>query len=116
MVAQNTTGVYGVLDAGADFIGSADGLCIRGTFFGCCEDGTGFNIGGNQMIAAKLKEYYAKNYLWTSDGFHKRMRAEQPDAMDTLISLLLPMNHYTRILQEAEKLCVILEIKECRMT
>ncbi len=33
LTAQNTTGVYGVLDAGADFIGSADGLCNSGTFF-----------------------------------------------------------------------------------
>ena len=52
-----------VLDAGADFCGSADGLCVQGYFPGCGEDRHVSNIETIQMIAAKLKEYHAKNIV-----------------------------------------------------
>ena len=65
------------------------------------------NIETIQMIAAKLKEYHAKNIvvdpvMVSTSG----CALMQPDAMDTLISVLLPMGDIiTPNIPEAEKLC-----------
>ena len=96
LTAQNTTGVYGVLDAGADFVGQQMDCVFMVS-----------NIETIQMIAAKLKEYNAKNIvvdpvMVSTSG----CALMQPDAMDTLISVLLPMGDIiTPNIPEAEKLC-----------
>ena len=73
LTAQNTTGVYGVLDAGADFVG----LCVQGHFSGCCQDWHGFQYRDNTDDRSKVKGIQCEEYRGRSgDGFHKRMRAD----------------------------------------
>ena len=61
LTAQNTTGVYGVLDAGADFVGQQMDCVFKDIFPDAVKIGMVSNIETIQMIAAKLKEYNAKN-------------------------------------------------------
>ena len=103
LTAQNTTGVYGVLDAGADFVGQQMDCVFKDIF----PDAVKIGMVSIQMIAAKLKEYHAKNIvvdpvMVSTSG----CALMQPDAMDTLISVLLPMGDIiTPNIPEAEKLC-----------
>ena len=107
LTAQNTTGVYGVLDAGADFVGQQMDCVFKDIFPDAVKIGMVSNIETIQMIAAKLKEYNAKNIvvdpvMVSTSG----CALMQPDAMDTLISVLLPMGDIiTPNIPEAEKLC-----------
>ena len=107
LTAQNTTGVYGVLDAGADFVGQQMDCVFKDIFPDAVKIGMVSNIETIQMIAAKLKEYHAKNIvvdpvMVSTSG----CALMQPDAMDTLISVLLPMGDIiTPNIPEAEKLC-----------
>ena len=63
LTAQNTTGVYGVLDAGADFVGQQMDCVFKDIFPDAVKIGMVSNIETIQMIAAKLKEYHAKNIV-----------------------------------------------------
>ena len=107
LTAQNTTGVYGVMDAGADFVGQQMDCVFKDIFPDAVKIGMVSNIETIQMIAAKLKEYNAKNIvvdpvMVSTSG----CALMQPDAMDTLISVLLPMGDIiTPNIPEAEKLC-----------
>ena len=107
LTAQNTTGVYGVLDAGADFVGQQMDCVFKDIFPDAVKIGMVSNIETIQVIAAKLKEYNAKNIvvdpvMVSTSG----CALMQPDAMDTLISVLLPMGDIiTPNIPEAEKLC-----------
>ena len=107
LTVQNTTGVYGVLDAEADFVGQQMDCVFKDIFPDAVKIGMVSNIETIQMIAAKLKEYHAKNIvvdpvMVSTSG----CALMQPDAMDTLISVLLPMGDIiTPNIPEAEKLC-----------
>ena len=108
LTAQNTTGVYGVLDAGADFVGQQMDCVFKDIFPDAVKIGMVSNIETIQMIAAKkLRGYDGKNIvvdpvMVSTSG----CALMQPDAMDTLISVLLPMGDIiTPNIPEAEKLC-----------
>ena len=55
LTAQNTTGVYGVLDAGTDFVGQQMDCVFKDIFPDAVKIGMVSNIETIQMIAAKLK-------------------------------------------------------------
>ena len=100
LTAQNTTGVYGVLDAGADFVGQQMDCVFKDIFPDAVKIGMVSNIETIQMIAAKLKEYNAKNIvvdpvMVSTSG----CALMQPDAMDTMGDIITPN------IPEAEKLC-----------
>lgn len=107
LTAQNTTGVFGVLDAGAEFVGSQMDCVFKDIYPDAIKIGMVSNIETIQMIAAKLKEYGAKRIvvdpvMVSTSG----CALMQPDAMDTLISTLLPLGDIiTPNIPEAEKLC-----------
>ena len=76
LTAQNTTGVYGVLDAGADFVGQQMDCVFKDIFPDAVKIGMVSNIETIQVIAAKLKEYNAKNIVVDPVMVsHKRMCA-----------------------------------------
>ena len=104
LTAQNTTGVYGVLDAGADFVGQQMDCVFKDIFPDAVKIGMVSNIETIQMIAAKLKEYNAKNIvvdpvMVSTSG----CALMQPDAMDTLISVLLPMGDIIKNVDDMKK-------------
>ncbi len=107
LTAQNTTGVYGVLDAGAEFVGNQMDCVFKDIYPDAIKIGMVSNIETIQMIAAKLKEYGAKRIvvdpvMVSTSG----CALMQPDAMDTLIATLLPLGDIiTPNIPEAEKLC-----------
>jgi hydroxymethylpyrimidine/phosphomethylpyrimidine kinase len=107
LTAQNTTGVDGVLDAGAEFVGSQMDCVFKDIYPDAVKIGMVSNIETIQMIAGKLKIYGAKNIvvdpvMVSTSG----CALMQPDAMDTLISVLLPLGDIiTPNIPEAEKLC-----------
>lgn len=107
LTAQNTTGVYGVLDAGAEFVGNQMDCVFKDIYPDAIKIGMVSNIETIQMIAAKLKEYDAKHIvvdpvMVSTSG----CALMQPDAMDTLIATLLPLGDIiTPNIPEAEKLC-----------
>lgn len=107
LTAQNTTGVYGVLDAGAAFVGDQMDCVFKDIYPDAIKIGMVSNIETIQMIAAKLKEYGAKRIvvdpvMVSTSG----CALMQPDAMDTLIAVLLPLGDIiTPNIPEAEKLC-----------
>lgn len=106
LTAQNTTGVTGVLDAGADFVGEQMDRVFEDIFPDAIKIGMVSNIETIRMIAAKLKEYDAKKIvidpvIVATSG----SPLMQEDAMDTLISVLLPLGDIiTPNIPEAEKL------------
>lgn len=107
LTAQNTTGVYGVLDAGADFVGQQMDCVFKDIYPDAIKIGMVSNIETIQMIASKLKEYDAKNIVvdpvMVSTSGCDLMH---PDAMETLMKVLLPMGDIiTPNIPEAEKLC-----------
>ena len=110
LTAQNTTGVYGVLDAGADFVGQQMDCVFKDIFPDAVKIGMVSNIETIQMIAAKLKEYNAKNIvvdpvMVSTSG----CALMQPDAMDTLISVLLPISLHR--ISRKQRSCVVLRLR-----
>ena len=107
LTAQNTTGVYGILDAGADFVGRQMDCVFKDIFPDAVKIGMVSNIETIQMIASKLQQYGAKNIvidpvMVSTSG----CALMSPDAMDTLIETLLPLGDViTPNIPEAEKLC-----------
>lgn len=107
LTAQNTTGVYGVLDAGAEFVGSQLDCVFGDIFPDAVKIGMVSNIETIEMIAAKLKEYQPKNIvidpvMVSTSG----CALMSPDAMGTLMEKLLPLGDIiTPNIPEAQKLC-----------
>ena len=107
LTAQNTTGVYGVLDAGGEFVGQQLDCVFQDIFPDAIKIGMVSNIETIEMIAKKLKEYGAKNIvvdpvMVSTSG----CALMSPDAMGTLIEKLLPLGDIiTPNIPEAEKLC-----------
>lgn len=107
LTAQNTTGVYGVLDAGADFVGQQMDCVFKDIYPDAVKIGMVSNIETIEMIAEKLKLYDAKNIVidpvMVSTSGCALMSS---DAMGTLIEKLLPLGDIvTPNIPEAEKLC-----------
>ena len=107
LTAQNTTGVYGVLDAGADFVGQQLDCVFKDIYPDSIKIGMVSNIETIEMIAEKLKLYKASNIvidpvMVSTSG----CALMSPDAMRTLIEKLLPLGDViTPNIPEAEKLC-----------
>lgn len=107
LTAQNTTGVYGVLDAGGEFVGNQLDCVFTDIFPDAIKIGMVSNIETIEMIAAKLQQYHAKNIvidpvMVSTSG----CALMSPDAMGTLIEKLLPLGDIiTPNIPEAEKLC-----------
>lgn len=107
LTAQNTTGVYGVLDTGADFVGSQLDCVFKDIFPDAVKIGMVSNIETIEMIADKLAFYKPANIvidpvMVSTSG----CALMAPDAMDTLIKKLLPLGGIvTPNIPEAEKLC-----------
>ena len=107
LTAQNTTGVYGVVDTPPDFV-AAQLDCI---FTDIAPDAVKIGMVSNpeiiQAIAEKLREYQAKNIvidpvMVSTSG----SRLLSDDALETLRTALLPLGTViTPNIPEAEVLC-----------
>ena len=92
LTAQNTTGVYGVLDAGADFVGRQLDCVFEDIYPDAVKIGMVSNIETIEVIAEKLLKYKAKNIvidpvMVSTSG----CALMSPDACGTLIEKLLPL-------------------------
>jgi hydroxymethylpyrimidine/phosphomethylpyrimidine kinase len=107
LTAQNTTGVYGVLEANADFVEKQ----INAIFTDIVPDAIKIGMVSNKdilfKIAEKLESYDGKNIVldpvMVATSGSKLLN---DDAMDMLISKLMPLaTIITPNIQEAECLC-----------
>lgn len=107
LTAQNTTGVYGVLEADADFVGRELDCIFQDIFPDAVKIGMVSNSEIINIIAAKLREYNAKNIvvdpvMVSTSG----SRLLSDEAMTALTENLLPLGDViTPNLPEAEALC-----------
>lgn len=107
LTAQNTTGVYGVMDAPAEFVANQIDCIFNDIFPDSVKIGMVSNAEVINVIAKKLKEYNAKNIVvdpvMISTSGSKLLN---DDAIDTLITKLLPIaDVITPNIHEAESLC-----------
>lgn len=107
LTAQNTTGVYGVMDAPAEFVANQIDCIFNDIFPDSVKIGMVSNAEVINVIAKKLKEYNAKNIVvdpvMISTSGSKLLN---DDAIDTLITKLLPISDViTPNILEAESLC-----------
>lgn len=106
LTAQNTTGVYGVLDAGAKFVGQQLDCVFKDIYPDAVKIGMVSNIETIEMIAQKLTEYKVQNIvidpvMVSTSG----CALMSPDACGALIEKLLPLGDIiTPNIPEAEKL------------
>ncbi|HIQ98906.1 MAG TPA: bifunctional hydroxymethylpyrimidine kinase/phosphomethylpyrimidine kinase [Candidatus Scybalocola faecavium] len=106
LTAQNTTGVYGVLDAGGEFVGKQMDCVFTDIFPDAVKIGMVSNVETIEMIAEKLKEYKAENIvidpvMVSTSG----CALMSPDAMGALMETLLPLGDViTPNIPEAQKL------------
>ena len=93
LTAQNTTGVYGILDADPEFVASQMDCVFRDIYPDAVKIGMVSQPGIIRAIAQKLKEYQASpivlDPVMVSTSGCRLLKA---DAMDTLCSLLLPLS------------------------
>lgn len=109
LTAQNTTGVYGVLEASPDFVGQQLDCIFTDIMPDAVKIGMVSNSRIIEIIVEKLKQYQAKNIVVdpvmvsTSGG-----RLLSADAMDAVIHVLIPAaDIITPNIPEAEALCGI---------
>jgi len=107
LTAQNTTGVYGVLEATPEFVGQQLDCIFTDIVPDAVKIGMVSNAAIIEMIADKLKEYGAKNIVvdpvMVSTSGSKLL---SDGAMDALIKRLLPIAAViTPNIPEAESLC-----------
>lgn len=106
LTAQNTTGVYGVMDATPDFVKNQIDCIFSDIRPDAVKIGMVSNIEIIEAIAEKLKEYKAENVvvdpvMVATSG----SRLISDDAMETLINKLLPLGSIiTPNIPEAEVL------------
>lgn len=107
LTAQNTTGVYGVLDAGKEFVGKQMDCVFSDIYPDAVKIGMVSNADTIEIICEKLKQYHAKNIvidpvMVSTSG----CALMSPDAMGVLIGKLLPLGDIiTPNIPEAQKLC-----------
>lgn len=107
IVAQNTTGVYGVSECAPEFLALQLDCVFKDIRPDAVKIGMVSNIALIQTIAAKLKEYDAENIVvdpvMVSTSGDKLL---SDDAIDSLMKLLIPMGTIiTPNIPEAEVLC-----------
>lgn len=92
LTAQNTTGVYGILEADADFVASQLDCIFKDIFPDAVKIGMVSNAGIIEVIASKLKEYGAKNIVvdpvMVATSGSRLMTA---GAEDALVKKLIPI-------------------------
>lgn len=107
LTAQNTTGVYGILEAGADFVGQQLDCIFEDIRPDAVKIGMVSNADIIRMIAAKLRQYKAVNIvadpvMVSTSG----SRLMEKEASEALVTELLPLaDIITPNLPEAEVLC-----------
>ena len=93
LTAQNTTGVYGILDADPEFVAKQMDCVFTDIFPDAIKIGMVSQPGLIQVIAEKLKEYHAApvvlDPVMVSTSGSRLLKEE---AMDTLCTLLLPLS------------------------
>lgn len=107
LTAQNTTGVYGILEASADFVAQQLDCIFQDIYPDAVKIGMVSNKEIIAKIADKLIEYQAKNIVadpvMVSTAGSRLM---EEDAINTLVTKLLPLaTVITPNLAEAEVLC-----------
>jgi hydroxymethylpyrimidine/phosphomethylpyrimidine kinase len=107
LTAQNTTGVYGVLEAGKDFLENQLDCIFTDIFPHSVKIGMVSSAAIIESIVKKLVRYGAKNIVVDPVMFSTSGHAlMSEDAMETLITKLLPVaDVITPNISEAEKLC-----------
>lgn len=107
LTAQNTTGVYDVLEATPEFVGEQIDCIFNDIRPDAVKIGMVSNIGIIERIAEKLKEHRAENIvvdpvMVSTSG----CALMSPDAQETLVTKLLPLaDIITPNIPEAECLC-----------
>lgn len=107
LTAQNTTGVYDVLEATPEFVGEQIDCIFNDIRPDAVKIGMVSNIGIIEKIAEKLKEHQAENIvvdpvMVSTSG----CALMSPDAQETLVTKLLPLaDIITPNIPEAECLC-----------
>ncbi len=107
LTAQNTTGVYGIMEATPEFVGQQLDCIFTDIFPDSVKTGMVSSSAIIEMIAVKLQQYQAKNIvvdpvMVSTSGC--RLLAE--NACQTLISKLIPLAAViTPNIPEAEVLC-----------
>lgn len=106
LTAQNTTGVYGVLEAKSEFVGQQLDCIFKDIYPDAVKIGMVSSIEIIEMIAVKLIEYKAKNVVIDPVMFSTSGHALMSDnAMEILIDKLLPLGDViTPNISEAESL------------
>ncbi|SHJ48440.1 hydroxymethylpyrimidine/phosphomethylpyrimidine kinase [Hathewaya proteolytica DSM 3090] len=107
LTAQNTTGVYGIMDCTADFVAQQLDCIFKDIRPDAVKIGMVSNSNLIEVIVSKLKEYKAENVVvdpvMVSTSGSKLL---SPEAIDTLMTKLLPMGAViTPNIPEAEVLC-----------
>ena len=107
LTAQNTTGVYGIMEATPEFLASQLDCVFQDIFPDAVKIGMVSSAPLIKVIAAKLKEYQARHIVVESgDGGHQRRPSAADDAADTLIRELIPLAQViTPNIPEGEVLC-----------
>lgn len=107
LTAQNTTGVYGVLEISPEFVGQQLDCIFNDIYPDAIKIGMVSSVAIIKVIAKKLIEYKAKNIVVDPVMFSTSGHALiSRDAMDTLITELLPLGAViTPNISEAEGLC-----------
>lgn len=107
ITAQNTTGVYGVVDLATEMVEQQLDCIFKDIYPDAIKIGMVSSTAIIEVIAAKLKEYKAVNIVvdpvMVSTSGHALM---SPDAMDALQTKLIPLaSLITPNIPEAEQLC-----------
>lgn len=107
LTAQNTTGVYGVLESTPDFLEQQLDCIFKDIYPDAIKIGMVSSIPLIEVIAKKLVEYKAKNIVVDPVMFSTSGHALMcSDAMDTLKNKLIPLaDIITPNISEAEALC-----------
>ncbi|MEG0570827.1 MAG: bifunctional hydroxymethylpyrimidine kinase/phosphomethylpyrimidine kinase [Oscillospiraceae bacterium] len=109
LTAQNTTGVFGILDVTPEFVAKQLDCIFTDIFPDSVKIGMVSNAEIIEVIAQKLKQYKAKNIVvdpvMISTSGSKLLTQE---AMDSLVTTLLPLaDIITPNIPEAETLCAM---------
>lgn len=107
LTAQNTTGVYGIMDATPEFLSKQLDCIFTDIMPDAIKIGMVSNSSAIEVIVEKLEQYHAKNIVvdpvMVSTSGSKLL---SDDARDTLITKLLPMGTIiTPNIPETEVLC-----------
>ncbi len=117
LTAQNTTGVYAVMEATPEFVANQLDCIFTDIFPDAVKIGMVSNSEIIKVIAEKLKKYGAKNIVidpvMVSTSGNKLI---DDKAMDTLINILLPLGDViTPNIPESEVLCGFTIVNENEM-